>query len=303
MGPPPAHTAALPPAYDAPDRRLVPGVTYAATPGLRPLELDLHLPAEPPAPGRSTPVVVFVHGGGWRVGSRHSVGPAYAAAPLEPFTRLTRAGIAVASVDHRLSGEATWPAPLHDVRAAVRWLRRRGPELGLDPSRVAAWGESAGGHLAALLGLAGPSLAGEVGLTDTDDATLDAPAVAVVDWYGPTDLLAIAPTLGADPAALDSREALMLGAPLSDEPDRAREASPVTHVESGAPPFLLLHGEADRFVPVDQSRRLHRRLQEVGVEAELVTYPGADHLWGGSAEAAADALDRTVDFLVAQLRP
>jgi hypothetical protein len=152
--PPPAHAAPLPAARAADDGvSVLGGVPYAALPGTRPLELDLYLPAARPAP-----VVVFVHGGGWRLGSRHSAGPAYAR--TSAFEAVARAGIAVASVDHRLSAEAAWPAQLHDVKAAVRWLRARAGELGVDPGRVSAWGESAGGHLAALLGLT----AGDPGL-------------------------------------------------------------------------------------------------------------------------------------------
>jgi acetyl esterase/lipase len=96
---------------------------------------------------------VFLHGGGWRLGSRRSAGPAFAGASPSPFERFARAGLAVASVEYRLSGEALWPARLHDAKAAVRWLRTRSAELAVDAGRIAAWGESAGGHLAALLGL------------------------------------------------------------------------------------------------------------------------------------------------------
>src|SRR5947209_18768272 len=118
------------------------------------------------------------------------------AAPT-PFERLAQAGIAVASVDYRLSGEATWPAQLHDAKAAVRWLRARADELGVDGDRVAAWGESAGGHLAELLGLTGedPGLEGDVGIGGPSSAVS-----AVVAWYAPSDVAAVATDSGADPA-------------------------------------------------------------------------------------------------------
>jgi len=266
------------------------GVPYAALPGARPLELDLYLPAQRPAP-----VVVFVHGGGWRLGSRHSAGPAYPATTA--FEAVARAGIAVASVDHRLSGEALWPAQLHDVKAAVRWLRARAGELGVDPGRVHAWGESAGGHLAALLGLTAgdPGLEGDVGVTGPSSAV-----AAVAAWYPPTDLPALPGDLGTDPAAADSREAQLLGAPVAAVPDRAAQASPVAHVSPGAPPFLLLHGRADRLIPCVQSERLRDALQDAGVPVGLTTYDGADHMWLGSPEAAEDALARTIAFLSAR---
>ena len=134
----PACRCRRPPTSAAPGRaagaggvRLLLGVPYAALPGVRPLELDLV-----PAAGRRppAPVVVFLHGGGWRLGSRHAAGPAYRGADPSPFEQVAQAGVAVASVDYRLSGEATWPAQLHDAKAAVRWLRARAGELGIDPT-------------------------------------------------------------------------------------------------------------------------------------------------------------------------
>jgi acetyl esterase/lipase len=269
------------------------GVPYAAIPGIRPLELDLYLPPS----GARAPVVVFLHGGGWRVGSRHAAGPAYRGAFPSPFEQVAQAGVAVASVDYRLSGEATWPAQLHDAKAAVRWLRSRADELGLDPERIAAWGESAGGHLAGLLGLVtDPALEGGVGVVGTSSAV-----AAVVAWYAPSDLAAVATDLGADPLDPSTREALLLGAPAAEVPELAAQASPISSVTPGAPPFLLLHGHADRLIPCVQSERLHDALTKAGVEAELDLYEDADHMWIGSAEAAEKALERTTDFLSRQL--
>ena len=289
--PPPAHAAPLPPARTgAGGVRVLTGVPYAALPGARPLELDLYLPAGPgPAP-----VVVFLHGGGWRLGSRHTAGPAYRGADPTPFEQVAQAGIAVASVDYRLSGEAVWPAQLHDAKAAVRWLRERAGELGVDPDRIAAWGESAGGHLAELLGLTtdDPALEGGVGVTGPSSRV-----AAVAAWYAPSDLVGFTTDLGTDPTDPGTREAQLLGAPAADVPDRAAQASPVTHASAAAPPFLLLHGRADRFVPCVQSERLAGQLPDV----ELHTYDGADHMWLGAPDAAADALTRTVAFLRRQL--
>jgi acetyl esterase/lipase len=290
--PPPAHDAPLPPARPAGGgTRMLAGLPYAAIPGLRPLELDLHLP---PEGGDPPPVVVFLHGGGWRMGSRHSAGPSFPAGNASPFERVAAAGIAVASVDYRLSGEAVWPAQLHDAKAAVRWLRARAGELRIDPDRIAAWGESAGGHLAELLGLTSDdaALEGDVGITGTSSRVS-----AVIAWYAPSDVLAVAPDTGADPGDGGTREAQLLGAPPASVPDLAAQASPVTHVSPDAPPFLLLHGAADRFVPCVQSERLYARLVEAGVEVELDIYEGADHMWLGSPEAAGQAVARTIDVL------
>ncbi|MGY1651007.1 alpha/beta hydrolase fold domain-containing protein [Geodermatophilus sp. SYSU D01119] len=290
--PPQAHAAPLPAQAPGPDgTRVLSGVAYAALPGARPLELDLYLP-----PGEGPhPAVLFLHGGGWRLGSRHSGGPAFPGRTL--FQRVAAAGIAVASADYRLSGEAVWPAQLSDAKAAVRWLRARAAELRVDGDRLAAWGESAGGHLAALLGLVtDPDSEGDVGVTGPSSAV-----VAVAAWYPPTDLVGFAGDAGADPADATTREAQLLGAPPVDVPDAAAQASPLSHVSAGAPPFLLLHGRADRFVPCVQSERLADALHGAGADVALHTYDGADHMWLGTPEAATDALDRTVAFLRARL--
>ncbi len=288
--PPPAHEAPLPPSRPgAYGTRVLPGVPYAAIPGVRPLELDLVLPPETEGP---VPCVVFLHGGGWRAGSRRSMGPAFEGADPPPFELVARSGIAVASADYRFSGEALWPAQVHDVKSAVRWLRARGGELGIDAGRIAAWGESAGGHLAALLGLTSGDPALDVGVTGPSSAV-----AAVAAWYAPSDLRAVAAGIGADPADPESREALLLGAPVPSVPDAAAQASPVTHVSPGAPPFLLLHGRADRLIACVQSERLCEELRGAGAEVDLHVYDGADHMWQGAPEAARDALDRTIAFL------
>jgi acetyl esterase/lipase len=124
---------------------------------------------------------------------------------------------------------------------------------------------------------------------------------AVVAWYAPSDVAAVATDTGADPADRTTREALLLGAPAADVPELAAQASPITHVSPQAPPFLLLHGRADRLVPCVQSERLHAALVEAGVDVEFDSYVDADHMWLGSPGAAAAALDRTIDVLSRRL--
>ena len=204
---------------------MIAGVAYAAIPRIRPLELDLYLPAEASA---LVPVVVFLHGGGWQLGSRHSAGPAYAEWSPSPFERVAQAGIAVASIDYRLTGEAQWPAQLYDAKAAVRWLRARSDEIGIDATRIAAWGESAGGHLAELLGLTGADLDGEIGIVGPSSAV-----VAVAAWYAPSDLATVAedidsmPTTPAKPSWSAHRCALCRTA--SPRPARSATYGPVRH--------------------------------------------------------------------------
>ncbi|WP_432512177.1 alpha/beta hydrolase fold domain-containing protein [Kineococcus sp. SYSU DK001] len=232
-----------------------------------PLVLDLVLPPDATGP---VPVVVWLHGGGWFTGDRH----------LAPdLTRWFAArGLAMATVEYRLSGQALFPAQLHDVRAAVRFLRRAGAGLGLD-GRVGLWGSSAGGHLAALAGVTGhlPFLPGE-------DVGPDAPSAAVqavAEGYGPVDLervVADAPA-SAPPAmsGANAPEARLLGGPPAQRRDLARAASPLTHVSPAAPPFHVAHGTDDVLVRPGQSVLLHEALVAAGVESTLHLLDGYRH--------------------------
>jgi acetyl esterase/lipase len=229
------------------------------------LQLDLYLPPTP-----SPPLCLWLHGGGWARGSR----TVRAAERLLP---VAASGVAVAAVQYRLSGEATFPAQLDDVRAAVRWLRRNAADLGLDAERVGVWGASAGGHLAALLALC----------PDDRDADLgDSSVQAAVCWFPVTDLTlrdtdvpaGPLPSFASGPRADPSPEALLLGAgSVAEVLAEARAASPVTHVHAGAPPFLLVHGDRDGMVPAEHSRDLHRALLAAGVDSTLWLLAGANH--------------------------
>ncbi|MFE4196749.1 alpha/beta hydrolase fold domain-containing protein [Paenarthrobacter sp. NPDC056912] len=257
----------------------------------RPLLLDLYLPKSAPEGGgkeNQRPAVVHFHGGGWRVGERSSLGPVCDSFGLAPFDVLTEAGFVVVSADYRLSGEAQFPAQLHDARAAVQWLRNHAVEYGVDPERIYAWGDSAGGHLASL-----------VGLTGTDSSRV----AAVAAWYPPTDLIHMGDQALPDAVARasdpGSREELLVGGVLAENPERAAAASPISYVRPGSPPFLLVHGSADRFVPAAQSQSLAAALEKSGAEVELLLIDHADHMWSlpeGSPAAAEKALAATVSF-------
>jgi acetyl esterase/lipase len=240
-----------------------PDIEYAQIPGFRPLELDLYLP-DPAARASPDPVavVVHVHGGGWLRGSRRHPLPALGDGF---YPGLAAAGLAVAAIDYRLSGEARYPAAVDDVRAAVAWVRAVLPGYGITPGPVVLWGDSAGGHLALLAALTGTAVTGRVD--------------GVVAWFPVTDLTSVHGPDGDDP---HTREALFLGAPPSLVPELARAASPLTHVHAGAPPVLLLHGDSDTLVPPDQSIRLAAALRDVGAPVSLVLVPGASHFWDGA---------------------
>jgi acetyl esterase/lipase len=267
------------------------GVTYAAVSGYRPLLLDVWVPASTSPP----PLVVWIHGGAWMFGDRR-----YLPETLRPnqlFDELIAAGLAVATIDYRHALEANFPAQLHDAKAAIRYLRAHADVLGIDTSRVGVWGESAGGHLAALVALTGrhPHLEGTVGLVGPSSAV-----DAAVDWYGVADITAqsqhsAARTAGADLPAklLVPPEDQLVGS--QDEAARAA-ASPLSYVTPQAPPFLLIHGKADAVVPYSQSELLEAALTTAGVSVRLVPVEGADHIFEGHDDI--DAVVRmSVDYL------
>lgn len=237
-------------------------VVYAETPE-KTLKLDIAYPdnenAEP------LPLVVWVHGGAWRAGSKEHT-PAY---------RLLHEGFAVASVSYRLSQEAIWPAQIHDCKAAIRFLRAHAKKYQLDPERIGAWGSSAGGHLVAMLGTSGDveALEGSLGWNDRSSRVQ-----AVVDFFGPTNFIAMTEQPSRmDHAAPDSPESQLIGGPVLEHPERVRSVDPFTYVSADDPPFLIVHGDEDPLVPRHQSVILAEALDKAGVEHEFVTVKDGGH--------------------------
>jgi acetyl esterase/lipase len=270
------------------------GITFAEVPGFRPLLMDVHVPAGAAGP---VPCVVWVHGGGWENGDRRFTPDHWPPGLL--FESLLTAGLAVATVDYRHSGEAHFPGALHDVKAAVRFLRTHAPVLGIDPDRLGISGESAGGHLAAMMALTGdqPAFEGDVGAPGPSTGLR---AAAIL--YGVTDFSAEragGPVPSEQPLA--GPEARFLGAAPEEVPDLAVAASPVSHATSSAPPMLLISGDCDAIVPLDQSRRLRDALVAAGArDVVLEVVPGADHCFVGVDPAP--PLRAVVAFLAAHLK-
>ncbi|WP_053382411.1 alpha/beta hydrolase [Leucobacter celer] len=262
----------------------IPDIAYREIDGAR-LHLDLHRPetSEP------APVVVYFHGGAWEVGERTDL-------LKTRMLPLVRRGIAVASVEYRLTGAAAFPAQLLDARAAVAWLRGRGGEFGLLTERIGAWGSSAGGHLAALLGLESP-LAADGG----PGAVPHAPLVsAVAAWNAPLDLDARCSRSwleeAEDPAARGS-EAALLGAPAYDPCNpRHRAANPIALVTAAAAPMQFVTGDRDRMVDPAESFRMHDALVRERVESAVAVVGGAGH-----EDLALDEAP-TIDFTAAFFR-
>ena len=206
------------------------------------LTLDLYRPEEVSG---LLPVIVCIHGGHWGAGAKERC----------PAVTLVQDGYAVASIDYRLTGTAPFPAQIEDCKAAVRWLRANASTYRLDPDHIGVWGYSAGGHLAALLGTSGgvPELEGS-----GDNMQYSSQVQAVCDVAGPADLLAMT-NLG--PKRISAIEGL-LGGPLEKDKTKAIAASPIHYVSKDDPPFLIVHGEADRVVPVEQSSDFTRSCEK-----------------------------------------
>ncbi|MFF2550296.1 alpha/beta hydrolase fold domain-containing protein [Nocardia sp. NPDC058058] len=257
-------------------------LVYATVGQHRDLALDLYTPAESRWPG-PRPTVVYIHGGGFAAFDKTGVLPTLGFRnPVSLFADLVDRGYAVASLDYRLSGEAQFPLPLHDVKAGVRWLRSKAKEFNLDPDRFASWGESAGGWFSAMLAATGdhPDLEGDQGVTGVSSRVQ-----AAVDWYGPTDFARMDDHL-IRPVLLrhdieNSPETHFLGVVPSQSPDLNRAASPLTYITPDTAPMLIQHGAFDHIVAPDQSILLDRALTTAQVPHQLIIYPRADHMFLG----------------------
>lgn len=260
--------------------------------GDRELLLDLCLPAKRSAP---VPVIVWIHGGGWRAGSKNAGSRARG---------MLARGYAVVDVGYRLSGEAIFPAQVEDCKAAVRWVRANAAKYGFDPDRIGAWGSSAGGHLVAFLGTAG-----DVREFDTEpNAQYSSRVQAVCDWFGPTDFLQMdkhsLPGSRLIHDAPTSPESLLVGGPIQEEPYKslASKANPITYVTKDDPPFLIMHGDKDMLVPLHQSELLLAALRRAGVGASLYVVKDGGHGLRGGKETPEELFQMAADFFDKHLK-
>ena len=234
--------------------------------GSRSQVLNLYLPEQPSE--KPLPVVIWIHGGAWMAGNQAS----------PPVLYLISKGFAVASIQHRFSSDATWPAQAYDCKAAVRFLRANAAKYNFDPDRFAVGGDSSGGHLAVFVGTTGDVKEMEGALGNN---TVSSRVQAVVDWFGPTDFTLMAQQSGPRSViqhdAPNSPESHLLGGPVQEKRDAARSANPLTYIDKNDPPFLIMHGDNDQVVPSGQSVILAKALIDAGVEVTMKTIPGAGH--------------------------
>ena len=259
-------------------------IPYAASAAGEPLRLDLYLPG-----AAGAPLLVWIHGGAWENGNKSAM-------PLEPFIER---GFAVASLDFSPASKAKFPGQVHEIKAGIRFLRSQADRYGYAAERIAILGASSGGHLAAVVGTSNgrDELEGMLG----DQRSESSHVHAIVSYFPATNLTTI--LAQSTPFGLRIREpALMrlLGAAPSDAEPLARLASPVFQVDRNDPPLLLLHGDQDPQMPINQSHELQGAYQRAGAEAELIVVHGAAH--GGDAFYSPENVERVEAFLRAHLR-
>jgi acetyl esterase/lipase len=249
-----------------------------------PLKLDLYKPAT----GRAGPLLVWVHGGAWENGNKDAM----------PIGALVDRGFAIASLDFSPASKAPFPGQVHEIKAAIRYLRGEAQRHGYDARRIAILGASSGGHLAAVVGTSNGNKELEGALGEHDDES--SAVQAIVSYFGASNLTTILKQ--STPFGLNVREPALkrlLGAAPSENEAIAKLASPVFQLDSADPPLLLLHGDQDPQMPINQSHELDGAYETHGLTADLVVVHGAAH--GGDAFFAPANIDRVATFLTAHL--
>lgn len=287
--PPPANT-------DHIKRKLL-NIPYASLSQAQ--KLDIYLPDRGEGP---FPVIVWIHGGAF-------MGCDKADLQILPSLEGLKRGYAVVSINYRMSREATFPALVHDTKAAIRWIRANAQTYDFDPNRIAAWGGSAGAYLALMLGTS-------IGVQKLEDLSMGNPnqsstVQAVVSWFGPSDFLkmdeqleesGLHPLAGMEHNGANSPESLILGRKITEIPEKVIAANPITYVRPGAPPFLIQHGTKDATVPVQQSvvaaAKLKTVLGDQMVILELLDE--AEH--GDPRFGTRENLDKVLGFLDKHLK-
>ncbi len=249
-------------------------------------KLDLYLPRTTLA--RRFPLVVFIHGGGWTQGDKKD----------SPCFDIANHGFAAASINYRLAPKAIFPAQIYDCKAAVRWLRAHANEYNYNAERIGIIGCSAGGHLAALLGVTSkdPKMEGDLGYNNQSSSVQ-----AVCDWCGPTDLKSMSQQVMQPRFRRAQPEQFIkdfLGGTPEEHPDLANQANPINFVTKDAPPFVIIHSIEDPIVPFEQSNEFVKKLKAAGVDVNFIRVQGEDHM--PMAESIWNAV---FEFLNQQLPP
>lgn len=236
-------------------------------------KLDLYFfPPKDPQSGKTAekpkPLIIWIHGGAWRAGSKDRCRALF----------MLNEGYAVASLNYRYSQHAVFPAQIQDCKTAIRWLRTHHQNYNLDPDHFGVWGSSAGGHLSALVGTSGDST--RLTAKPTTES-VSSRVQAVCDWFGPIDMLQMNSHSGKlgrmDHDSKSSPESQLIGGPIQENVAKVARANPITYLSPADPPFLIMHGDADRLVSVRQSMLFHQELKKKNIQSELVIIKGGGH--------------------------
>ncbi len=258
-------------------------IEYAQVNG-KSLLLDIYLPNNKT---NNSPLIIFIHGGGWMQGNKENC----------PGNAIAQRKYVVACINYRLSGISKFPAQIHDVKAAIRWLRANANIYNIDPNRIGVFGDSAGGHLAALAGTSGGLWFGDnPKLSEYSDRVQ-----AVAEWFGPVDMIAVEniTKTGADYYEYYRAATQLIGGPIIQNHDKANAANPVIYITPEDPPFLIIHGTSDNIVPTEQSKIFYYELQKSGVYAELIINNGGH---GYQLDESGAEFRKTMDFFDSQLK-
>lgn len=283
--------------------------SYATKQGKQKLLLDLFVTEQNTS--QPLPVLIYIHGGGWFRGSKDLCQKNIQ--KRQGMEKFIERGYALACINYRLSDRAIFPAQIQDIKTSVRWLRQNANKYNLNPDKIGAWGESAGGHLSALLGTS----AGVKELEgNPKNPQYSSRVQAVVNLYGPTDFTKVPPAFDQPytPAVEKYKERpwyhytkvtnLLLGGPVSKNLKLATLANPITHIDKNDPPFLIAHGGLDDIVPLSQSELLVKALRAKGVEVTYIQEPKRNHYFGGDRGEyfAPKYIDMMLDFFDTNLK-
>lgn len=271
-------------------------VAYVDSAGTQ--KLDLYVPTG----AGPFPVVVNIHGGGFKLGDKSMVDQALG-------KRLLDAGYAIASIDYRLSGEAQFPAAVLDAKSAVRFLRANAAQYKLNPDKIAAFGQSAGGNLASMLGTSGD--VAEFDNPSQGNAGVSSRVQAVINWFGPTDFGQMDAQAKAQGCSVsdqkhneaDSFESVYLGATVPAVPELVQKANPITYISSDDPPFLIQKGDQDCTVPVENTKMLADALTAAGLDVQYDLLVGVGHGdgWFTTVFQSESNIQTVLDFLNTKL--
>jgi acetyl esterase/lipase len=301
--------------------RALPDIRYWTPAGFRALTMDIYLPpANMPKPASGFPMIMYIHGGGWKSGNSRSSG-AFADFP-GVLADMAARGYVVTSVNYRFSAEAVWPAQGQDIKAAIKFLRIHADTYGIDPARFMTWGVSAGGYLSAIANVTCGAVElqpppqtvkknSDVSPDDIASSRVSDCVQGAVAWYGVFDMSTIAAQAKLDGAmSRDKKHApeWRLLDCFKDQcsPGQIRSGSPITYVNKDTPPMLLIVGDADTTVPYHQTLEMAEALKAAGVHQETIVMPGINHgLLGSTSQATRtanqDGLNATIRFIDATI--